>query len=91
MDTYRFSVGQNVRLVQSVLHRGKSIACEIVQIMPYDGACFQYRVRGEDEQFDRIAKEHELAEVTLPQIETAQPRPSGSIDKFTSVAIKGNR
>ena len=89
MDTYRFSVGQNVRLIQAAIHRGKSISCEVVQIMPFDGACFQYRVRGEDEQFDRIAKEFELAE--LPAAETAHPGPSASINKFLSVSAKGNR
>lgn len=90
MDTHRFIVGQNVRLVQSVLHRGKSIPCEVVQVMPYDGACFQYRVRSTDENFDRIAKEHELAETTVSD-EPGQPRHSVSLPIFTSIAIKGKR
>jgi hypothetical protein len=72
METHRFRVGQTARLLQSVVNRGKSIPCEILQIMPFDGICFQYRVRGEDERFDRIAREHELAEITPLQAEAAQ-------------------
>jgi hypothetical protein len=71
MDTHRFNVGQNARLLQSVVNRSKSIPCQILQIMPFDGICFRYRVRGEDERFDRIAQEHELAEMTPLQAETA--------------------
>jgi hypothetical protein len=67
MDTQRFTVGQTVRLLQSVINRSQSIRCQIMQVMPFDGVCFQYRVRGHDERFDRIAQEHELAEFTPPQ------------------------
>jgi hypothetical protein len=72
MENPRFSVGQTVRLLQSVVNRGKSISCEILQIMPFEGTCFQYRVRGEHERFERIAQEHELAEITPLHGETAQ-------------------
>ena len=91
MATHRFTVGQNVRLLQSVITRGKSIACEVVQIMPFDGACFQYRVRAADERFDRIAKEHELAGTVLPQSEMDHPEQPGLGEKLTSAAKKGNR
>jgi hypothetical protein len=64
MDAHRFTVGQTVRLLQSVINRSKSMPCQILQVMPFDGVCFQYRVRSEDERFERIAKEHELAEIT---------------------------
>lgn len=72
METHRYSVGQTARLLQSSINRGKSISCEILQIMPFDGICFQYRVRGEHERFDRIALEHELAENAPLQAETAK-------------------
>jgi hypothetical protein len=82
MASYRFSVGQNVRLMQGAIHRGKSIYCEVVQIMPFDGASFQYRVRA--------AKEHELAEVAEGEMEPATP--SERFDKITSISIrKGKR
>lgn len=90
MAPYRFSIGQNVRLMQGAIHRGKSIFCEVVQIMPFDGASFQYRVRAPDEQFDRIAKEHELAEV--PAGEAEPLKAAAPIDMIASVSIrKGKR
>jgi hypothetical protein len=72
MDTHRFNVGQTARLLQCLINRNKPIRCQILQIMPFDGMCFQYRVRGEHERFDRIAQEHELAEMTPLEAETAQ-------------------
>jgi hypothetical protein len=89
MDTYRFSVGQNVRLMQGAIQRGRSIFCEVVQIMPFDGASFQYRVRAPDEQFDRIAKEHELAEVPN---DMSEPKASTPLDTIIPISIrKGKR
>jgi hypothetical protein len=73
MGTHRFNVGQTARLLQSLINRNKSIRCQILQIMPFDGTSFQYRVRGENERFDRIAQEHELAEMTPLEAETGQP------------------
>jgi hypothetical protein len=72
MENPRFSVGQTARLLQSVVNRGKSISCEILQIMPCEGICFQYRVKGEHERFERIAQEHELAEIIKLYAETTQ-------------------
>jgi hypothetical protein len=89
MDIYRFSVGQTVRLMQGAIHRGKSISCEVMQIMPFDGSCYQYRVRGVGEQFDRVAKEFELAE--LPASEAAAPSPAETGFKSISISRKGNR
>ena len=91
MDTQRFAVGQTVRLRQSVINRGKSIACEIMQVMPFDGVSFQYRVRGEDERFERIAQQHELAEIMPDQAGTADAAGTGAGLTLTSLAIKGNR
>ncbi|QIG50998.1 hypothetical protein G5V57_26675 [Nordella sp. HKS 07] len=72
MDTARFNVAQTALVLQSVINRNKSSRCEILQIMPFDGKCFQYRVRCEHERFDRIAQEHELAEITPLQTKAAQ-------------------
>ena len=91
MDTQRFVVGQTVRLRQSILNRGKSIECEIMQVMPFDGVSFQYRVRGEDERFERIAQQHELAEIMPEQAETADAAGPGTTLKPPSLATKGNR
>lgn len=72
MENPRFRVGQTARLLQSVVNRGKSISCEVLQIMPFEGMCFQYRVKGEHERFERIAQEHELAEIIKLHAETTQ-------------------
>jgi hypothetical protein len=60
MDKHRFRMGQNVRLALGTIHAGKSIACKIVQLLPFDGINFQYRVKSAQEPFDRMANEHEL-------------------------------
>lgn len=89
MDIYRFSVGQTVRLMQGAIHHGKSISCQVMQVMPFDGSCYQYRVRGLGEQFDRVAKEFELAE--LPLAETAAPPPAETGLKPITIFRKGSR
>jgi hypothetical protein len=86
MDTPRFTVGQTVRLLQSVINRGKSITCQVLQIMPFEGGSFQYRVRGQDERFDRIAREHELAELPPQHAETAQREQPGRGEGLSSPA-----
>jgi hypothetical protein len=88
MDTPRFTIGQTVRLLQSVVNRSKSIPCQIMQVMPFDGVSVQYRVRGEDERFDRIAQEHELAGITPPQDEAVQPGQSEWAEKPPSPSIR---
>lgn len=63
MDKHRFQIGQNVRLSLGTIHQGKSIICKIVQLLPFDGLSFQYRVKGSEESFDRVANEHDLTAV----------------------------
>jgi hypothetical protein len=59
----RFAVGQKVRM------HGKLIAKNIdryviTQAMPYDGQAYEYRIKAEEEQFYRVAKEYELDDDT---------------------------
>jgi hypothetical protein len=63
MSEHRYRVGQRVRLSLGIFHPDKSLACEIVQLLPYEGVCFQYRVKNSDEAFDRVANEHDLIAV----------------------------
>jgi hypothetical protein len=63
MDNHCFQIGQNVRLSLGTIHQGKTITCKIVQLLPFDGLCFQYRVRCSEESFDRVANEHALIAV----------------------------
>ena len=72
MDRHRFAVGQTVRLLPSVINRDRSISCQVLQVMPFDGGSLQYRIQGEGERFERIVQEHELAEIAPQQNETEQ-------------------
>ena len=64
MSEHRFCVGQNVRLTVRFPPPPTS-SYEIVKLMPFDGSCFEYRVKSIDEQFVRVAKEHELRDEGL--------------------------
>jgi len=57
---HRFHMGQNVRMSLGAMQRGKLIPCKIVRLLPFEGMRYQYRVKGTDEAFERIAEEHEL-------------------------------
>jgi len=61
MSEHRFCVGQNVRLITR-FPRVAPGRYEIVKVMPFDGTCFEYRIKSIDEQFIRVAKEHELSD-----------------------------
>jgi hypothetical protein len=61
MDNHRFRIGQQVNLSLGVSSHGRLISCKIVQLLPFDGSSFQYRVKNANEAFERIASEDELA------------------------------
>jgi hypothetical protein len=67
-SSHRFQIGQNVRMSLGPMQRIKSISCTIVKILPFEGTFFQYRVKGTDEPFERIANEHELMSLASPAI-----------------------
>ena len=60
MTRHRFHVGQTVKLSMGIFHPDRSLTCTIVRLLPFDGICFQYRVKNMREAFERVAKEHEL-------------------------------
>jgi hypothetical protein len=60
MTKHRFGIGQNVRLSLGIFHPDKYLSCEILQLLPFAGGCFQYRVKSTVEAFDRVANEHDL-------------------------------
>ena len=64
MSEHRYCVGQNVRLIVR-FPRPAPGSYEIVKLMPFDGSCFEYRIQSADEQFARVAKEHELRDEGL--------------------------
>ncbi|HET8671736.1 MAG TPA: hypothetical protein VFM05_14245, partial [Candidatus Saccharimonadales bacterium] len=45
----QFHVGQTVRICRSTIDRGQSIAAKIVKVLPFEGSCYQYRVKSPDE------------------------------------------
>jgi hypothetical protein len=65
-DKHRFKVGQTVSMSLGAVHQGKSVAGEIVKLLPFEGSYYQYRVRNPDEAFERIVNEHDL--VAAPSV-----------------------
>jgi hypothetical protein len=59
-DKHRFAIGQRVSVSLGAAYQGKSVAGEIVKLLPFEGSYYQYRVRSTDEAFERIANEHDL-------------------------------
>ena len=59
----QFAVGQNVRMIRK-FSPGKIDRYVISQAMPYDGQNYEYRIKCDEEQFYRVAKEYELDEDT---------------------------
>lgn len=57
--------------------------------MPFEGESLQYRVRGEHERFERIAQEHELAEITMLKAETVPPDSPGKSTSAPRRAVEG--
>jgi hypothetical protein len=66
MSTHRYKIGQRVRLSLGIFHPDKSLLCEVVQLLPFEGTCLQYRVKSSAEAFHRVANEHDLALVDHP-------------------------
>jgi hypothetical protein len=58
MSEHRFSVGQTVWLSGKFSRDRTSYT--IVQLMPFDGQSYEYRIKSLVERFHRVAKEHEL-------------------------------
>lgn len=61
----RFAVGQQVRLIRRI-PVGMASFYTVSQVMPSDGAGFEYRIKSLEEKFVRVAGEHELDEDGAP-------------------------
>ena len=64
MSEHRYYVGQNVRLLTRYPRPTLGLY-EIVKLLPFDGGSFEYRIKSADEQFFRVAKEHDLTDEGL--------------------------
>jgi hypothetical protein len=61
MSDHKFKVGQTVNYLSGFRGGGPSgDVFKIMQCLPPEGGDFQYRIRGVNEPFDRVAKESEL-------------------------------
>ena len=60
----RFRAGQRVQVTRANGYGGPSGFCSIVTALPRDAGPQQYRVRGDEENFDRIVEEARLEAVT---------------------------
>src|SRR5215210_8889386 len=84
--TPRFAVGQRVKLSLGMIHPGKSLICEIVQLLPFDEGSFQYRVKSLEEKHDRRASESDLTLLVSQDRKDRQPR-----NLSPTAAVKGNK
>lgn len=58
---HRFKVGQTVTLSPGFGYvRDAGAPYKITALLPSNGAHYQYRIRNNDEQFERVAAENEL-------------------------------
>ena len=75
-ETHLFSSGQTVRLKNAVLLSGNVYL--ITASLPPNGGSPQYRIRNDNEKFERMASEAELELVSAP------PRSAGdaSVEKL---------
>lgn len=59
---HKFRVGETVKLTSSnVVRPAASNMFEIVRLLPTDGDDCQYRIKNENEAFERVARESQLA------------------------------
>jgi len=58
---HRFSVGQRLSMAPGgrEISRGAAI-CSVVFLLPYEGSALRYRVRSDNEGFERIVDENDL-------------------------------
>lgn len=63
---HRYHVGQRLRMLGGGSTWGRLDGyCKVVALMPHEGGTFNYRVRSEAENFERIVAE---ADLTLPEL-----------------------
>jgi hypothetical protein len=64
---YKFKVGQTVGLVPSLRFRNKG-AYQIVSLRPSEDGTKQYRVKSEDEAYERVVEEGDLIGPGAPKL-----------------------
>jgi hypothetical protein len=64
---HKFKVGQTVGLVPSLRSRAKG-AYQIVSLRPSEDGTKQYRVKSEDEAYERVVEESDLVSPAAPKL-----------------------
>ena len=61
-QSHRFAVGQRLSMAPGgrEISRGAS-TCSVVFLLPYEGGALRYRVRSDNESFERIVDENDLS------------------------------
>jgi hypothetical protein len=57
MSDHKYKIGQ---LVNYLSRERASGVYQVTQLLPPEGAAFQYRIKNANEPHERVAKEHEL-------------------------------
>ena len=61
-DTHRYHIGQRLRIVGSGRYWGRvGGECEVVALMPHESGPFLYRVRTDNENFERVVSGADLS------------------------------
>ncbi len=61
LKTHKFQVGQTVCFISRPIgHMTANDIYQIVKLLPSDGDDYQYRIKSENEAFERVARESQL-------------------------------
>jgi hypothetical protein len=58
MSGHKYKVGQ---IVHYISHETTSGTYKVTQLLPPEGAVYQYRIKNANEPHERVVKEHELS------------------------------
>jgi hypothetical protein len=63
--SHRYHVGQRLRMLGGGRYWGRlDGTCRVVALLPHESGVFQYRVRSETENFERVVAESDLVTLT---------------------------
>jgi len=60
MASHKYHVGQSVTFTNFVRYAAAPGEYEIIQLLPFEGGEYQYRIKSKDEKYERCAGEDRL-------------------------------
>ncbi len=63
---HKFEVGQTVGLVPSTLRAGATGAYQIISLRPSEDGTARYRIKSNDEAYERVVTESDLVPAAVP-------------------------